>query len=203
LTGSWIRYRGPVCFSACTDRLASNGTSPIGRSRAGARRRANLTVAVVVDAVPRDLAGVNPQVGLEVWVINVEARVDHRHDHVRGACMRMLIARLVVCKRTPGGYEFELGAKRRFGTSIKNLLHVDRALDRTRARRGRTRRPEDGLAHLFAHLFAHLSLSSLRGPPCVSPKWNSSTTEVILTSFASSRPDPTRPGRPAGMLTLG
>ncbi len=43
-----------------------------------------LTIAVVVDAVPWDLPRVDPQVGGQVGVVQIGARVKDGHDDVGG-----------------------------------------------------------------------------------------------------------------------
>src|SRR5262249_52726301 len=40
----------------------------------------DVPVAVVIDPVRRDLAGIGPDIGGEIRVVGVHARVDHGHD---------------------------------------------------------------------------------------------------------------------------
>lgn len=48
-------------------------------------RRASHTVAIVINAIVGDLSSVDPHVGCQVWVVDLDPRVDDAHRYIAGA----------------------------------------------------------------------------------------------------------------------
>lgn len=43
------------------------------------------TVPIIIDAIARNLSGVRPDVGCQVWVGVIDARINHADDNLAGA----------------------------------------------------------------------------------------------------------------------
>ena len=55
----------------------------------------DVAIAIIVDAIISDFAWVDPDVALEVWMVEIDSRVNHRHPVVRIAsvdvpCLRSI-----------------------------------------------------------------------------------------------------------------
>ena len=43
----------------------------------------DVAITIVVDAISSNLAWIDPDVALEIWMVEIDSRVDHRHPVVR------------------------------------------------------------------------------------------------------------------------